>query len=161
LGGNDVAIETVREGVRLEVPNRPYGGRVDALIGHDAVDEEVAVLAFSDGATLVAATNHTFIGTDGKVVGVPQLEVGDELRAANGSAVRVTAISPARFTGRLGNVIVSQRQEAAAAHVVVTEGIQSGDWLLQSTYAKLNAEIDLRRGRVDLDLLPYTAASGL
>ena len=48
------------------------------------------------------------------------------------------------YSKDLYNLIVQSKSSKVRDHIVVTNGVQSGDWLLQATSDRIQNEIDLR-----------------
>ncbi|MCB0362802.1 MAG: hypothetical protein KDD35_08770 [Bdellovibrionales bacterium] len=101
--------------------------------------------SFSNGASIYSSENHTFITDDYKVVKAKNLKKGMKVMGDLGTAVTVL-MDPISvdFLGQLFNLSLNKTSSKAIDHVIVTNGIYSGDWLLQNTSDAIEDEIDVR-----------------
>lgn len=118
---------------------------VDLL--HYSKMEELSVLKteFSNGQSIISSPNHTFITPDEKVVAADKLERGTKVLGADGTAIEVLEKPVAGFTqDALYNLSVNRKSNNPADHVIDTNGVLSGDWVLQSNNDIIEEAIFLR-----------------
>ena len=148
-GGSDQFISNLLEGSELSLP---YAGdaTVDRMMRSEITDGQVHTLTFSNGRILVTSPNHTLVRPDESIVAVEDADAGTEVLDQDGNIVSVMGNKTSTYTGDLYNVIVKSKSPKASDHIVVTEGIQSGDWLLQAANDGMEAEITLRMENIPL-----------
>jgi hypothetical protein len=117
-------------------------------------------VTFSDGTVLTASENHTVLNDDEELVTLESLALGEPVRKSDGQLVRVTAkemVGHERL--ELINVIVNVDSMLAIDHVYITNGLFSGDWLLQTTRDSREETIELLWDTVDLSHVPQKTSS--
>ncbi len=151
LNGNQ-RIEFIQMGDMLLTPmaSTPIGS-VTKL--HYSKMEEVSVIKteFSNGQSIVSSPNHTFVTPNEKVISAQNLRKGTQVLGSNGSIVEV-AQNPVseKVSDALYNLTVNGQSNSPVDHVISTNGIMSGDWLLQSNNDLLNEELFMRTTVLDL-----------
>jgi hypothetical protein len=117
----------------------------------DASNETVQKTQFSNGSKVVSSLNHTFITPKEMVVSAEQLKEGDFILASDGSSVQVDSVEFGTLSSEnLFNLSVNLQSNKAMDHVIDTEGVLSGDWLLQSTNDIVQEELFLRTSVIGL-----------
>lgn len=145
-------IEVSKVGDMLLGPFTEDGaGRLDKRLMSTVEDSSVLRLRFSSGVVIVASPNHPFVLPDEIVASARTLHPGDLVLDASFQPVGVLSVEDIDdFTGELHNLIVNDASTAAQDHLVVTNGILSGDWLLQANNDQVERSIALRTGTIDL-----------
>ena len=59
--------------------------------------------------------------------------------AENGDPVAVTKVQPTRYSGKFYNFVLNANDPNGADRIVISEGVRSGDWTVQS-YSDFVAE---------------------
>ena len=72
---------------------------------------------------------------------------------SHGDPVSIVSSNELKYSGGLYNVITNADAARAADHVIVTNDVQSGDWLLQSANDIIETEIKLRTAQIPSVLL--------
>ena len=126
-------------------------GSIDKRLKSDVGNTPVIRVMFSSGATLTASMNHPLVLSDETVVAIEKLQVGDQVLAESWSPVTVRGIERVEsYSGELHNVIVNGMSATAKDHLIATNGILSGDWLLQANNDAVERSIALRTGTINL-----------
>lgn len=150
--GRRAAIGTSTVGNLVANPFAEEGyGSVDVRLMSQVEKATVLRITFSNSATIVASVNHPFVLPDETVSSADKLRVGEAVLDANLRPVRITRIEKIQdFSGELHNLITERKSTAAQDHVVVTNGILSGDWLMQANNDQVEQSISLRTGSLVL-----------
>ncbi len=148
--GEEILARTVRKDDTVLLPQASYrDGNVFGANGSPIEKGEVQQILLDTNKILTVSPNHTFVGMNGKLITAEKVEKGNQIMGADGKPVHVIQSRRMKnFTGTLHNFIVNEKSDKPKDHLLVTNGVQSGDWLLQSTQDTMRQEIDLRLGRV-------------
>jgi len=112
-------------------------------------------VTFSDETVLTASENHTVLNEDDELITLEALSIGDRVRRHDGQLISVTANKLVGYDKLLLiNVIVSTDSVEPIEHVYITNGLFSGDWLLQVSRDKQGGVLEVLWDRVDLSFLP-------
>jgi len=106
-------------------------------------------LSFSSGTKLSVSPNHTFITPSEQVTDAKTLLPGDEILDENDGVVTVISKNSRLFSGQLYNFAIRLDSQAAADHIIVNSGVQSGDWALQSANDRIESDIYLRMNPIE------------
>jgi hypothetical protein len=117
---------------------------VDNVLASKVTNSEVMKITFDDGATLQVSPNHTFISNEEKVVSARDLREGMLVLNSGLNSVAVTSNQSTSYSGDLYNLIINENSSLTSDHIIVTNGILSGDWLVQSVNDAIESEISLR-----------------
>jgi hypothetical protein len=140
--GKTVSVESVNQGDTLSTPagevpvQKPLRSTVENF---PAVQLELA-----NGKSLTVSTNHPFITEGGIVAEARDIKSGSSLMQENGSSVPVASATPTSYTGTFYNFILDGKHESGSDRVVFSEGVQSGDWMVQSFRQGLATNVGLR-----------------
>lgn len=147
-----VAIKDLEKDSKISTPlaKNSFASMV-SLMASSMENLTVQKTSFSNGTTIVSSPNHTFITPNEMIISAEKLKNGDRVMGAKGDILTVVA-SPEKgmFDGTLYNLIVSKDSQVASDHVLDTEGVLSGDWMLQSTNDLVEEELFLRTAVVEL-----------
>ena len=118
---------------------------LDKALGSKVDKVSVVKVKFSNGSELVVSENHTFVTPEKVTIMAEELVLGATVLDDDLGDVRVISIDKAyAYTGSLANVITASSSMKAEDHVISTNGILSGDWLLQITSDTVKGGVDLR-----------------
>lgn len=104
----------------------------------------VSRIDFDDNSSIAVSENHTFVTPDERVVSAKDLQRGDQILSSLGAPVAIGAISRELYKGFLYNVIINSGSKNSIDHIVSTNGVMSGDLLLQSAKDFVESGIYLR-----------------
>lgn len=126
------------------------------MVTKSAVTNYLATqVTFSDGTVLTASENHTVLNEDDEMITLEELSIGDRVRRHDGQLVSVTANKLVGYDKLLLiNVIVSTDSVYPIDHVYITNGLFSGDWLLQVSRDNQGEAIELLWDKIDLSYIP-------
>lgn len=111
----------------------------------DQVENTAAVaIVIETGRQLTVSPNHPFVTQGGVVKSAASLSQSDFLLNEAGEPVAIASITPTKYTGTFYNVILNGKKESGEDRIVIAEGVQSGDWEVQSFRDYLNANVGLR-----------------
>lgn len=113
------------------------------------MEGEILEVVLEDDFRLKASKNHVFLNEKDQTVSGKQLKMGDFLQTKLGPK-KVVAINTIWYTGTLHNLIVNENSTTVADHVISTNGIFSGDWLLQVNHDAMNTSLMLRNDLVEM-----------
>jgi hypothetical protein len=112
-------------------------------------------VTLSDGSALTASNNHTVLNEYDQLVTLDSVAIGSKLRRYDGELVEV--LSNDKVTKErvdLINVMVNIDSSVPLQHVYVTNGLLSGDMLVQLTRDVTGEDIDLLWDKIDLSNVP-------
>ena len=113
-----------------------------------AVPHSVSELQYQ-GRKITVSSNHPFVTPDYQVVTAKTLKEGSMVLDGGGKAVQIEANTIREdFIGDLYNLIIHPESDRPIDHVVITNGIQSGDFLTQATLDSIQMDLDLREGKL-------------
>ncbi|XXX74582.1 Hint domain-containing protein [Sorangium sp. So ce134] len=146
----EIRVASIREGLDVYTPQATNTmSRVDHMLMSEIEDTVALKLTFDNGTEITVSPNHTFVTEQEKLTSADRLAAGAHLLAGNGSTLTIVHIEQIQhFRGRLYNLITNRKSTKAYDHVIVTNDVQSGDWIAQVTHDALETEIDLRLGLV-------------
>ena len=149
-GHEEVLIRTLQKGDTVVTPQALEAwADVYGAIGAKVENATIREILFSNDRLIRVSPNHTFVRPQGTLVKADALKVNEAVLDGFGSTVKVVQTRLNRsYRGALFNFIVNPSSENPTNHVITNNGIQSGDWLLQTTQDQLKAELDLRTGNV-------------
>lgn len=152
---NETRIDNLRPMTMVFSPfTEGYEAKVTHMLMSEVKKAKAHTIVLDNGSQLVTSPNHTLVKGNGRINSVENLAVGDEILTADGSTSRIAEKRILTdFTGQLWNLVVASHSPKAIDHVVVTNGLQSGDYLLQTSHDRIEQEIELRLGTVE----PYIA----
>jgi hypothetical protein len=151
LSEGNSAIAKVKVKDRLLTPfSETEHSELDKIMISEAKDVELISIEFDNGSRLRVSPNHTFISPEQMVVTAEQLTPGQLVLDKNRQPIAVANKSNFKYTGDLINVIVNKKLPGAKNHIVVTEGMPTGDWLLQSHNDSIQTGIDIRTEEIKL-----------
>lgn len=117
--------------------------------------DQVWQIRLEGNRRIVVSGNHTFVNADKKIVKAESLKQQDKILDGNGRVVKVLGVKKLQnYHGYLYNLILNNSSPLASDHIYVTNGVQSGDWSLQTTTDSIQEEIDLRSEVVHTYQLP-------
>lgn len=109
------------------------------------------LVRFRNGKLIQDIHNHTLIEPNMKSVKVSELSNGQVIVAAVGENVSVISIDPRiSYTGEMQNMVVNKTSIRPLDHLIVTNGLVSGDFLLQARSDTLKRSIDLRLDNLEV-----------
>ncbi len=150
----EVAIEKLAAGMLV---SHVYRGRAAEIVRVLRSEAQAPVtvyrVVFEDQSELVVSENHTFVTANGTVARTIDLPVGALILDRNHNSVAVKQIIAERYTGALFNLVIRDHSELARDHVVITNGKQSGDFLMQATRDASQTSLDFHNGTITL--LPF------
>jgi hypothetical protein len=123
---------------------------LDKKMTSDVNDSRLIAIDFTNGSSLKASPNHTFITPDEAVITAEELMIGDKVLDVNRQRTEVSQKVEIKYTGDMLNVIVNQNSAKAVDHVIANNNILSGDWLLQSHNDSIEAGIAIRSGEIQI-----------
>ena len=143
--GREKTLTTIALGDAVFSPFSSAANEVSRKLSTPVQNYPAYRLAFSDGTNLTVSHNHTFATPDLKILQASKARVGDWVATAEGAPVRIIAVLPqAPYTGAMQNLVVNAASPSAFEHLISTEGILSGDFLLQAYSDTVDAAVDLR-----------------
>lgn len=148
-----VSIASIHKDQNVMTPlSKEYvSGTVDKVLVSNSEPQNLQRTAFSNGAVILSSLNHTFITPEEMIISADQLNKQDTVLDAKGNKITVQNISyHAGVVDRLYNLNVNSFSNQPVDHVIDTEGVLSGDWLLQSTHDLVEEEVFLRTSVVQL-----------
>lgn len=107
-------------------------------------DEPAIEVSLSTGKKLTVSSNHAFPTASGVLKSAQELTTADELLDASSNPVKIAAVATKPYTGRMYNFTIASTDANREDHLVVAEGVQSGDWSVQTTRDRLNKQVQLR-----------------
>lgn len=147
-----IPIKDLTKGTMIATPlSKATLASSSMLLSTTLNDLAVQKTTFSNGSEIISSPNHTFITPNEMIISAEQLKSGDKVLAADGQILTITtAPEKGTFDGTLYNLSVNENSQDANDHIIDTNGILSGDWLLQSTNDLLEEELFLRTTVVEL-----------
>lgn len=147
----EARIDTLRPAKSIFAPFAPSSeAAVDHMLMSELENAKIHQITFENGSQLKASPNHTLVKANGRINSIRNLKVGDEILTGDFASTRILENIPVTgFNGQLWNLVVASRSPKVTDHIVVTNGVQSGDYLLQSSHDRIEQEIDLRLGTVE------------
>ncbi len=123
-----IAIEKLHAGDAVMLADGRFA-KIERVI---AGPEHKPVVAFetSAGKKLTVTSEHPLL-TKGGMKLAKDISIGDELKAANGKFVSITAIAQKKYTGQVYNFELAGTAKEAD-HSVIAEGLISGELYLQN-----------------------------
>ncbi len=112
------------------------------------VTHKVVRLQTDSKHELAVSNNHTFVKPSKVLVQAEQLSVGDEILDVNGKPVKVINLTSNDMTAQLFNLVVNEGSDNPSDHIIGTQGLMSGDYMLQATQDSLQSAINVRTGKV-------------
>ena len=142
--GSEEAVENLLLGAEVYAPYLNEGASTEWRLRSPVEDVGLYTLSFSNDSKITVSPNHTFITPSELVVDAQSISLGDEVLDENGGTVRVVNKVKKKFSGDLFNFAVNLKSSSAADHIIVNNGVQSGDWALQSANDQIESDIYLR-----------------
>lgn len=141
-GDGEGLVQDIERGASLMTPR---GERKVQLELRSKVENAQAIqLELDNGRSLTVSTNHPFISYDGIITSAEKLKDGSELAGTRGEPVTVLRATPTTYSGWFHNFIVKSRDPKQMDRIVQSEGVQSGDWLVQSYHDQVKQNINIR-----------------
>ena len=131
----------------------PYSESKSAVIEHMLMsmveNSPVHRITFDNGRQLLASPNHTLVKDNGLIDSVANMRIGTGILSATQETTNIVSNEVMKgFKGQFWNMVIAGQSPRAADHIILTNGVQSGDFLLQSSRDRIEREIDLRVGLV-------------
>lgn len=135
-------VEEIKEGDVVETPN---GSSRVVRVMTSAVENEAGVsFELSNGRRMLVSANHPLVVSGGVVKAAATITTGDALLDVRGQPVVVVKAAPQDYSGTFYNMILEGLAPSGEDRIVISEGIQSGDWMVQSFRDQMNANLELR-----------------
>ena len=141
--GQDIRAKDLLEGQRVSTIGSTSGAVIWRVIKSSVKSLPLKSVAFSDGTSIAVSSNHVFISSDHRILRADKLKSGDKVLDGVLGAKIVNEISGTDYTGNLYNVVISNSSAAPYDHLIITNGILSGDFSLQATNDRDGRDIDL------------------
>ncbi len=143
---------TVTELAEGDMIDAPFSTS-DAVVSHRmssmVTKYPVHVLRFDNGEQLIVSHNHTFVRPDLTSVTADQLRIDDPLLTGAGQT-KVVAVERARqYDGAMQNLIMNGHSHDPLDHLLVTNGVLSGDYWVQIKSDTVGSGVDLRMDILD------------
>lgn len=123
---------------------------VEHLLMSSVENTGIHRITFEGGRQLLASPNHTLVKENGFIDSIENIKEGTGILTGSNSIAKIIRNKIVKnFSGRLWNLVVRPEAQRASDHVIVTNDIQSGDFLLQSSRDRIRQEISLRLGLVE------------
>ncbi len=133
--GFEISVEDIQLGDSILNPlTHEKTRQVESVLMSEVSAAPLIELVLSNGRTLRVSHNHVLFLANGSVTNAVLLKEGDHVKSGRNEAATVTVLRAAviNYTGKLWNVILASGSTVAKDHVLVTEQVLSGDWLLQA-----------------------------
>ncbi len=143
---DEIAIEMLDMEDRVLLPLSAEGaGGIEVLMHSDITEGRAVSITLANDRTLTVSENHTFVDTNYQVIKADELKKGSKILDQFQKPIDVLNADPiANFEGSLYNVTTSMADEEIKDHVIVTEGVLSGDYLTQITNDSVKVGVDVR-----------------
>jgi len=139
------SIDTVEEFLAGENLETLAGSVEISKVMKDHFEDTAALkIVLQTGRSLLVSPNHPFVTRDGVVKSAVSLSTNDSLLNAENEPVGIQSITPTKYTGTFYNVIMNAKSDSGSDRIILAEGVQSGDWEVQSFRDYLNANVTLR-----------------
>jgi hypothetical protein len=144
-------IDALRPKHSLFVPySETSAATIEQMLMSEVEKSTIHRITFDNGKQLLASPNHTLVKNDGLINNIANIPVGTGILTGNHGTTKIISNEVITgFTGQLWNLVIAGKSPKPFDHIVLTNGIQSGDFLLQSSHDRIEREIDLRLGIVE------------
>jgi len=117
---------------------------IHQVLASPSEGDSVLVFELKNGRSLAVSTNHPMILPGEVVVEAKHVKETDQLLGSNGEAIEIVNITKKAYHGSLINFINEASAESGRDRVIVAEGVQTGDWNIQSYRDYLDSSVKLR-----------------
>lgn len=116
-------------------------GYQERRYSESGVQEGMLYVVFGDKREIIVTPDHVFLLATGKFIQAGKLKPGDQLVDESGSPVPVLTASQGRYEGGVRHISCNIDFDGRPdRHLVLSEGIVSGDYTLQLYYDALSEE---------------------
>lgn len=139
----EVSVENLLAG---DILNTPKGETsIHRKLVSPSEGESVLVFELENGRRLAVSTNHPMVLPGELIVEAKNIKETDTLMGSNGESIGILSISKVPYHGSLINFINEANSESGRDRIIIAEGVQTGDWNIQSYRDYLDSSVELRR----------------
>jgi hypothetical protein len=139
----NMRVETIEKNMTL--PTQGGYVKVAAPLASEVKNHPVVELELSNGRSLFVTNNHPMITPGGFIKSAGSLTKKDKLLNSKGEKVQIANIKNRKYSGFLYNFSMAAKEASGADRVIVAEGVQTGDWTVQSRHDRLKQNVTLRQ----------------
>ncbi|MBF0207864.1 MAG: hypothetical protein HQK53_13350 [Oligoflexia bacterium] len=119
--------------------------KTDHILKSEVEGTKTLEIGFSNGEKLLVSDNHTFITDDELTIKANKLQIGSKVLGVHNDILTVNRKKIISFNGTLFNFLINKESPEIIDHVIVTNGILSGDWQLQVNTDIIETSLSIRK----------------